>query len=130
MVLLGAAVDSRAVRFGNSKLSSRQAILSPNWNSRHYNHMGMMSLQAQQRRAVAVEVAASQSLVLVAGALEWWDTQCGDASNTKPFCLSAMMMGHQRHNWDLALAWLLPGVAVGVEAAVLGPGVASKAWQR
>jgi len=129
MVLLGAAVGSRAVRFGNSKPSSRQAILSPNWNSRHYNHMGMMSLQAQ-RPAVAGEVAASQSLVLVAGALEWWDTQCGDASNTKPFCLSAMMTGHQRHSWDLALAWLLPGVAVGVEAAVLGPGVASKARQR
>jgi len=63
------------VQFGSSRPSFLQATLSPNWNSRHCNHRGTRSSQAQSpaagveaSRSLVVAVGASQSLAVAVGA--------------------------------------------------------------
>jgi len=131
LVLLGEPVGSRVGRSGSNKPSCRQAILSPSWSSRHCNHTGMRWSQVQPLAVVAevavaaVVAGASQPLVVVAGAPEWWDTRCGDASSTIPSCPSPTMTVHRQHSWGPVLAWLVPELEA--EAVLPVPGVVSRA---
>jgi len=122
MALPGLLEDSRAAQFGSSRPFCQQAILSPNWSSRRCNHKDTKS--SQERPLVVAAVAAvgaeaSQSLAAAVGALGWWDSRCGDASSTTPFCPFPTTPAHRQRSWDPPEAPVVAVVAVG--AAGLEP---------
>jgi len=124
MALPGLLEDSRAAQFGSSRLFCQQAILSPNSNSRRCNRKDTKSSQerplvvAAAAAVAAVGAEASQSSAAAVGALGWWGSRCGDASNTTLFCPFPTPPAHRQRNWDPPEAQV---AAVAVGAAGLEP---------